>query len=337
MSSNEQWPTLNNFTIVLIYPPDMSLSSAPLSYDCLHAGFGQITVRSHGPQVTFPELSYTYPLKLLSPRLEQPGVAVTYMLTYGGGLVGGDRIVLSVDVGDETRLVLLSQGSTKVFKTRPGDRASVLSRHFLPENIQSKTRTTTQRLTVQVASESALFLLPDPVTCFRAASYHQVQTFHLATNASAVLLDWVTSGRRSLGEEWVFSRYHSVNEVFVGGERIARDVLLLEDEESDVKPFSKRTLQDRLAPYSCYANLILYGPQIKDIILDLDMRYQAISLYRTSEPSTTLWSMSPIGGNEGRMIRVAGKETEDVKGWLRNELKGLECIIGVDVFRKAFV
>ncbi|TFY71445.1 hypothetical protein EVG20_g1555 [Dentipellis fragilis] len=313
----------------------MSPSSATSSYDCSHAGFGQITVRSHGPQVTFPELSYAYPLKLLSPRLEQPGVAVTYMLTYGGGLVGGDRIALAVDVGDETRLVLLSQGSTKVFKTRPGDRASVHARQCSSENIQNNTRTTVQRLTAQIASGGALFLLPDPVTCFRAASYHQVQTFHLATNASAVLLDWVTSGRRSLGEEWVFSRYHSVNEVFVGGERIARDALLLEDEESSVKPFSKRTLRDRLAPYSCYANLILYGPQIKDIIRDLDTRYQVISLYRSSEPSATLWSMSSIEGNEGRMVRVAGKETEDVKDWLRNGLTGLECIVGPRTFSSA--
>ena len=73
------------------------------------AGSGRIALQAHGKEAAFAELSCTYPLKLLSPRTPQDGVAVVYMLTYGGGLVGGDRIALSVDVGARTTLMLLSQ------------------------------------------------------------------------------------------------------------------------------------------------------------------------------------------------------------------------------------
>jgi urease accessory protein len=37
------------------------------------------------------------------------------------------------------------------------------------------------------------------------------------------------------------------------------------------------------------------------------------------------------------VVRVAGKETEFVKNWLRGALQGLQAVVGVDVYRKAFV
>lgn len=73
------------------------------------AGHGKITAQIHNNQVVFPVLAYTYPLKLLSPRMQQEGVGVVYMMTYGGGLVGGDQISLSVNIEHDVRLVLLSQ------------------------------------------------------------------------------------------------------------------------------------------------------------------------------------------------------------------------------------
>jgi urease accessory protein len=72
-------------------------------------GHGNITAQIHNNDVVFPVLSYTYPLKLLSPRMQQDGVAIVYLMTYGGGLVGGDQIRLSINVEQDAKLVLLSQ------------------------------------------------------------------------------------------------------------------------------------------------------------------------------------------------------------------------------------
>jgi urease accessory protein len=72
-------------------------------------GHGNITAQIHNNRVVFPVLSYTYPLKLLSPRIQQDGTAIVYILTYGGGLVGGDHIHLSIHIEQDTKLVLLSQ------------------------------------------------------------------------------------------------------------------------------------------------------------------------------------------------------------------------------------
>ena len=73
------------------------------------AGNGHIQLDLHGREAIFSKLSYQYPLKLLSPRIAEQGVAIAYVLTYGGGLVSGDRINLRVDVGSSTSLVMLTQ------------------------------------------------------------------------------------------------------------------------------------------------------------------------------------------------------------------------------------
>ncbi|KAI0034266.1 UreD-domain-containing protein [Vararia minispora EC-137] len=297
----------------------------------LQAGGGKITARLHGAKVVFPELAYTYPLKLLSPRIEDDSVAIVYTLSYGGGLVGGDRISLSVDVGPGVKLLLLSQGSTKVFKTRPGTRRAV-------HHTQSDSPETRQRLHARVSAGGALFLLPDPVTCFASASYAQIQTLELERGASAVLLDWYTSGRRARGEEWAFVRYRSVNEIWVDGVRVARDATLLEgDGQEGVDGLPRRTLGERMGPYACFACVLLCGPEVTKVVRSLDARVESESVLRLREPMRVVWAVSALNGAEGRVLRVAGKETEDVKDWLRDALSGLGDAVGRDAYAKAFV
>lgn len=309
-------------------------------------GTGHISCDLHSSTVVFSKLSSSYPLKLLSPRVSKHGVAIVYVMSYGGGLVGGDRIHLVVEVGRECKLLVLSQGSTKVFKTRSGDRASTRLRRSSPQpsNLQA---VTTQSMEVTIEPDSTLFLLPDPVTCFRSASYSQVQTFHLAGSASLVLLDWITSGRKSIGEDWDFLRYYSVNEVFVEGRRVARDVLLLDNSTPNTSttscsshphdPPSLRTLKDRLSPYSCYAMLVLYGPQTHGVVADLQAKYRSLSVFKRKAPERFLWSLSPVDDGKGTVIRAAGVDTEDVKNWFREALRGLEGVVGIDEYRKAFL
>jgi urease accessory protein len=190
-----------------------------------------------------------------------------------------------------------------------------------------------QNMDVVIADTSTLFLLPDPVTCFHSASYKQTQTFRLSKGASAVVLDWVTSGRKSLGEEWVFHRYYSANEFWVDGKRIAKDVMLLDDHQVDSLP--QRTLKDRLSPYSCYATVFLYGPMVKCAFRELTARYETVSVFKTNVPAELVWSLSPLSG-AGCVMRVAGNETERVRGWLGDALRKLETAIGVDAYRTAF-
>lgn len=193
---------------------------------------------------------------------------------------------------------------------------------------------TSQKLTFTIAANSALFLLPDPVTCFRSSSYTQTQIFHLHSEATIVVLDWLTSGRKSTGENWVFSRYFSGNEVWVDGKVVAKDVMLLEEHSLDAQ-LPKRSLADRLAPYSCYAMLILYGPLAQAAIDCMTAQYDLISILKSRSPAEMVWSLSPICPG-GAVVRIAGNETEVVKKWLGTALEGIASVVGVDAYRRMF-
>lgn len=186
-----------------------------------------------------------------------------------------------------------------------------------------------------------LALLMEPVSCFRSASYTQVQTFHLEDErASIVVLDWITSGRKVLGEEWAFSRYYSCNEIWVGQKRVMRDIMLLEDDGKAQEKFSvpHQSLKERLAPYSCYATVFFYGPGAQETVSQLSREYESISVFKAAAPKELLWSLSPVASNDGSgaVLRVAALETEMVKQWLSTALKGLQNVIGSDVYRRAF-
>ncbi|EUC65280.1 urease accessory protein UreD [Rhizoctonia solani AG-3 Rhs1AP] len=138
------------------------------------------------------------------------------------------------------------------------------------------------------------------------------------------------------GEEWVFERYYSRNEVWIDEKRVARDVMLLtQEQESGVLP--RRTLKDRLSPYACYATLILLGPLVQPLVRSLQTSYGGISQRQRSEPEHLIWSLSPLVESDGICIRVAGKETELVRQWLKVRLVGLESVVGTEAYSKAFV
>jgi urease accessory protein len=108
-------------------------------------------------------------------------VTLVFLLTYGGGLVGGDKISLDVSLEENTRLVLVTQGSTKIFKSPA---RSVVS---------------AQTLNVTIAKDASLCYLPDPTQPFSESVYEQRQTFLVDPHGTSSLcvLDWVSEGRRA--------------------------------------------------------------------------------------------------------------------------------------------
>jgi len=114
---------------------------------------------------------------------------------YGGGLLGGDVVELEVEVEAGAALLLTTQASTKVYRTKRDGIAA------------------TQSLNATVDDGGLLVLAPDPVVPYESAAYEQRQRFMLSPAASLVAVDWVGAGRVSRGERWAFSHFASRNEV----------------------------------------------------------------------------------------------------------------------------
>lgn len=142
------------------------------------------------------------PLRLLHAAKMGPEAWV-FQSSYGGGFVHGDAVALDVQVGVGAGLVLATQSSTKVYRGEASQ-------------------------TMRAQVQGHLSVLPDPLVCYRGASYRQQSEIVLAAGASLVWLDWLTCGRRAFGERWAFASYDARLRIVRGGDVLADDRVLLE-------------------------------------------------------------------------------------------------------------
>jgi len=296
------------------------------------------------PGARFATSRASYPLKLLSPAplpSQPPNLATCYTLAYGGGLVAGDVISLRVQLDEECGLVMLTQGSTKVFKKRPGLRPK--SHSLRQSSTPSDDHWTThQRLHVTLKPDCLLLVMPDSVSPFRDSRYSQIQRFVLPPcgTGSALIFDWVNSGRgqqqgydgaSDTAEIWSMARYASTNEVMIGDKTIMRERMIL---DNSLLPTNKSShlssIARHLAPYNVYATVLIIGPKFQPLLEYLRGMVDGVQQFQLQRPQKLTWAFSPVEGGKGGVVRIAGVEVEDVKIWLKAVLGngGVKEIVG---------
>ncbi|KAF9892535.1 hypothetical protein FE257_001644 [Aspergillus nanangensis] len=310
---------------------------------------------------TLTTLTYKYPLKLLtrtpgyvpqSSALSSPASPPVhlYLLTYGGGLLPGDHIDVSITLEPHTRMVVTTpQGSTKIFKTEGRQRGTLP----LAKNISDKSR---QSVDVRIGREAALCYLPDPSVPFATSRYEQLQTFTVdstpaskpSTNTSSLcVLDWVTQGRSARGENWDFHLWRGKNEVWsedqnTGARKLLlRDSLVLDGEvdelclEAEDQTISSELIRERTLPHGVVGTLILYGPVFERLANFLMDRF-------TSQPriGSRNWASPALGVEESApnyeskvtftaarvragfvLVKFGADEFETAKDWLGGILR----------------
>jgi len=246
------------------------------------------------------------PLQILAPRSRGPA-AWAFLISHGGGLVGGDDIEVEVQVGAGAAALLTTQAETKVYRARDGRGAS-------------------QRLHAQVERGGTLALLPDPVSPFAGSRHDQRQRFDLAEGASLLALDAVASGRSARGERWAFDRYRTSTEVFVDGRRAICDALSL---TNPLPGSPARALAARLGRVDALAVAIAIGPAFADGARALLARIAARPVERGS---SVIASASPVA--DGVLLRCAASSAELLMTFLREALGFAAAPLGEDPFAR---
>jgi urease accessory protein len=312
--------------------------TSPFGSSTAKAGHGSIVLEVLLPdKPVLRSLSYQYPLKLVAPDpLPPPAfgfglnssslIHTIFLLTYGGGIVAGDTIDLKVRLDSRTRLVLLTQGSTKIFKTLD---PSVVSR---------------QHMTIHLDHDAGLVYLPDPVQPFAHTAFSQTQTYHLKNEqGSLCACDWVTSGRSARGENWNIHEYKSRNEVWAiapsGKKRLlVRDNLIL-----DRHGRTDMALSSRMDGYSVFGTLIIRGPTFSSLSQFFLDEFEALPRiggrnwgdnvqpkltpmeqrrYDRQQRETVdglIWSASNVRGFV--LVKFASRDVEGSRNWLRDMIK----------------
>ncbi|KAG2186591.1 hypothetical protein INT44_002815 [Umbelopsis vinacea] len=306
-------------------------------------GAGSIICNSFGTATKFTRCHAQYPLKFIPTSTHVDNLAAAYILSYGGGMLSGDEVDMTIELNKNADLLLMTQGSTKIFKDREQSAVAGIPISRLPGRDGPVIDGASQTIDAFVSPTSMLLLLPDPVTSFKHSIYTSYQKFHLTSDGTStsqlVLLDWFTSGRIARGEKWHFKKYASKIDIRLDGRLLIRDNLVLEDENKEWMPIS--SFASRLHPHTCFATLIMIAPgqnELSHVVQHCVEAFDRLSIGQVKAPKDLIWSLSRLRHVEnGVMVRVAGTTTEMVKNFLKNEaLANLDTVIGHGMYEKLF-
>jgi urease accessory protein len=163
----------------------------------------RLVVERRGPRSVLTSAASTLPLQVLAPLALDDPAAIVSVLNPTGGLVGGDRLCVDVEVGDGAHACLTTPSATKVYRT-----AGPPAEH---------------RVRLTLGRGGALEWVPDHTIPFAGSALVQTIEVELAATARLILVDAFAAGRVARGEAWRFGRLESALRV-----RDARGWLLID-------------------------------------------------------------------------------------------------------------
>ena len=226
------------------------------------------------------------PLQVVRAFPTGRGAALAHLHNLSGGVLGGDLLELSVEVGDGACAQLTSTGATRLYRCRPGANTAV------------------QRQSFRVGQGSLLEYLPDELIPFAGARYHQETFIELSDGAGLFCWESVAPGRAARGELFQYDSLLLRLDLTARGLPLARERVALDP--------ARRPLQSpaRLGPYQYFATFYVCRVGLAEprwLELEAELAELARSL---SSPRSILWGVStlPAHGLVVRALSVKGRD-----------------------------
>src|SRR5262249_45170159 len=153
-----------------------------------------------------------------------------------GGVLGGDRLELKVEVGPQAQAQLTSTGATRLYRQRANRPASE------------------QHTEIHVAEGGLLEYLPDPLIPFAGSHYHQKTRIELSPGSGLFWWETIAPGREARGELFEYDALQIELDLTVAGRPIALERLQLEPQ---LRPLSSVA---RLGPYRYLTSFYICRP-----------------------------------------------------------------------------
>jgi urease accessory protein len=132
---------------------------------------------------------WTLPLQVLAPLGLPDPASVVSVLNPTGGVLGGDRLRVDIEVGQGAHACLTTPSATKVYRTA-GEPA-------------------VQAVRLVVGPGATLEWVPDHTIPFAGSDFRQTIEADVADGGCLVLVDAFSAGRIAAGERWRFRRLES--------------------------------------------------------------------------------------------------------------------------------
>ena len=131
----------------------------------------------------------TLPLQVLAPLALDDPAAIVSILNPTGGLVGGDRLSIDVNLAAGTHAVLTTPSATRVYRTDAEE--------------------ATQSVKLALGPRAVVEWVPDHTIPFAGSAFRQAIDVDMDATAGLILVDAFSAGRITRGEAWRFAALES--------------------------------------------------------------------------------------------------------------------------------
>jgi urease accessory protein len=217
------------------------------------------------------------PLRVVRAFALDDGSALAHLHNVSGGLLGGDRLSLAVNVGAGARVQLTTTGGTRIYRPRKG------------------APPTTQTNEIRVGENALLEYVPDAIIPYAGARFAQRTRIDLAAGAGLFWWEVIAPGREASGEVFAYERIDMRTDVTVNGRLIAAESVRLDPREAVLRSIA------RLGEYRYWATFYIcrVGLDAAWLAAEEHLREAARDL---SRPGETLWGVSTLRA-DGLVVR----------------------------------
>lgn len=210
------------------------------------------------------------PLKVVRAFPAGDGAVLVHLHNLSGGVLGGDRLELFVEVGGRARAQLTSTGATRLYRSRRGSAAAWQQQRF------------------EVGEDALFEYLPDELIPFAGARYRQETAIELADGAGLFWWEMVAPGRTARGELFAYSSLDFRLNLTARGVPLAQERVALDP--------ARRPLHSpaRLGPYLYFATFYVCRVGVAErrwLVLERELGELAQGL---SAPGEILWGVSAL-------------------------------------------
>jgi urease accessory protein len=219
------------------------------------------------------------PLRVVRAFQLEDGAALVHLHNLSGGVLGGDQLELSVEVGRAACAQITSTGATRLYRSRRGIRVAA------------------QRNRIRVGENALLEYLPDALIPFAGSRYCQETTIELAEGAGLFWWETVAPGREAHGELFAYDLLRLKLDLTAQGTTLAQERIKLEPQE---RPLSSPV---RLGPYHYFSTFYICRVGVEAARWTALEKHLAELAQQLSHAPETLWGVSTLRAH-GLVVRA---------------------------------
>lgn len=157
------------------------------------------------------------------------------LMSSSPGILDGDEYRIRIDVSKNCSLHLQTQSYQRLFKMKAG---------------------ASQNMKVHLQEDASFCFIPHPSVPHESSIFTAVNKIYLSNNCDLTWGEVLTCGRKLSGEVFLFSKYHSVTEIFLNNKLIIKENLLMQPAMVNVNATGQ------LEGYSHQATLIFLNEKV---------------------------------------------------------------------------